>query len=101
MTRSDPAEQDQNQHDDQHQAQTAKLDHICRKLQLKPGEHLLDIGCGWGALVMHAARHCRFVAKAEVRHWPLIGRLATGAGRASCMPIALPRCAFRRCVRAR
>jgi len=31
-------------------------------------------------LVMHAARHCRFVAKAEVRHWPLIGTLATGAG---------------------
>ena len=31
-------------------------------------------------LVMHAARHCRFVAKAEVKHWPLIGTLATGAG---------------------
>lgn len=31
-------------------------------------------------LVIHAARHCRFVAKSEVRHWPLIGRLATGAG---------------------
>lgn len=31
-------------------------------------------------LVMHAARHCRFVAKADVRHWPLIGALATGAG---------------------
>ena len=31
-------------------------------------------------LVMHAARHCRFVSKAEVRHWPLIGRLATGGG---------------------
>jgi 1-acyl-sn-glycerol-3-phosphate acyltransferase len=31
-------------------------------------------------LVMHAARHCRFVAKADVRRWPLIGRLATGAG---------------------
>jgi 1-acyl-sn-glycerol-3-phosphate acyltransferase len=31
-------------------------------------------------LVMHAARHCRFVAKAEVRHWPLIGTLATGGG---------------------
>ena len=39
------------------QAQQAKLDHICRKLQLKPGDRLLDIGCGWGALVMHAARH--------------------------------------------
>ena len=31
-------------------------------------------------LVMHAARHCRFVAKAEVRHWPLIGTLATAGG---------------------
>jgi len=31
-------------------------------------------------LVMHAARHCRFVAKSDVKHWPLIGPLATGAG---------------------
>lgn len=31
-------------------------------------------------LVMHAARHCRFVSKADVRHWPLIGPLATGGG---------------------
>jgi 1-acyl-sn-glycerol-3-phosphate acyltransferase len=31
-------------------------------------------------LVMHAARHCRFVSKSEVRHWPLIGTLSTGAG---------------------
>jgi len=31
-------------------------------------------------LVLHAARHCRFVSKADVRHWPLIGPLATGAG---------------------
>jgi cyclopropane-fatty-acyl-phospholipid synthase len=38
-------------------AQTAKLDHICRKLRLMPGERLLDIGCGWGALVMYAAEH--------------------------------------------
>ncbi|HEU5081103.1 MAG TPA: cyclopropane-fatty-acyl-phospholipid synthase family protein [Opitutaceae bacterium] len=38
-------------------AQTAKLDHICRKLRLKPGQRLLDIGCGWGGLVLHAARH--------------------------------------------
>jgi cyclopropane-fatty-acyl-phospholipid synthase len=39
------------------QAQEAKLDHICRKLQLKPQDRLLDIGCGWGALAIHAARH--------------------------------------------
>ena len=38
-------------------AQQAKLEHICRKLSLKPGERFLDIGCGWGALVIHAARH--------------------------------------------
>jgi cyclopropane-fatty-acyl-phospholipid synthase len=38
------------------QAQRAKLDHICRKLQLQPGEQFLDIGCGWGALVLHAAQ---------------------------------------------
>jgi cyclopropane-fatty-acyl-phospholipid synthase len=37
-------------------AQVAKLDHICRKLSLQPGESFLDIGCGWGALVIHAAQ---------------------------------------------
>jgi cyclopropane-fatty-acyl-phospholipid synthase len=39
------------------QAQEDKLDHICRKLRLKPGEALLDIGCGWGALLIHAVEH--------------------------------------------
>jgi cyclopropane-fatty-acyl-phospholipid synthase len=38
-------------------AQRAKLDHVCRKLRLSQGERFLDIGCGWGALVTHAARH--------------------------------------------
>jgi cyclopropane-fatty-acyl-phospholipid synthase len=37
-------------------AQRDKLDMICRKLRLKPGERFLDIGCGWGALVCHAAK---------------------------------------------
>jgi cyclopropane-fatty-acyl-phospholipid synthase len=36
-------------------AQAGKLDHICRKLQLAEGETLLDIGCGWGALILFAA----------------------------------------------
>ncbi len=36
-------------------AQKSKLDYICRKLRLRPGQPLLDLGCGWGALVMHAA----------------------------------------------
>jgi len=38
-------------------AQLAKLDIICRKLRLQPGDRLLDVGCGWGALIMHATRH--------------------------------------------
>src|SRR5712671_2328419 len=43
--------------DDLATAQINKLNHICRKLRLQPGERLLDIGCGWGGLVMHAAEH--------------------------------------------
>jgi cyclopropane-fatty-acyl-phospholipid synthase len=39
------------------QAQLHKLDLICRKLQLRPGEKLLEIGCGWGGLARHAAQH--------------------------------------------
>jgi len=39
------------------QAQEAKLELVCRKLQLEPGMTLLDIGCGWGSLMLHAARH--------------------------------------------
>ncbi|MGC8505003.1 MAG: class I SAM-dependent methyltransferase [Acidithiobacillus sp.] len=43
--------------EDIHQAQEQKLDHICRKLHLQPGERLLDIGCGWGGLLSWAARN--------------------------------------------
>ncbi len=39
------------------QAQHDKLNMICRKLRLEPGEKLLDIGCGWGGLICHAAKH--------------------------------------------
>ena len=40
-----------------HEAQEAKLDLICRKLELEPGMTLLDIGCGWGSLLEYATRH--------------------------------------------
>ncbi len=39
------------------EAQQAKLDHICRKLMLQPGERFLDIGAGWGGLLLWAAEH--------------------------------------------
>jgi cyclopropane-fatty-acyl-phospholipid synthase len=38
-------------------AQRAKLELVCRKLDLRPGQRLLDVGCGWGSLLVHAARH--------------------------------------------
>jgi cyclopropane-fatty-acyl-phospholipid synthase len=37
-------------------AQRTKLEIVCRKLALKPGERLLDVGCGWGSFILHAAR---------------------------------------------
>jgi cyclopropane-fatty-acyl-phospholipid synthase len=39
------------------EAQAAKLELICRKLDLQPGMRLLDVGCGWGGMILHAARH--------------------------------------------
>ncbi len=62
------------------EAQLAKLDHICRKLDLRPGEQFLDIGCGWGALVEHAARAygaeatgCT-ISRAQYEHASALGR---------------------------
>jgi cyclopropane-fatty-acyl-phospholipid synthase len=43
--------------DDLDSVQEQKLDYICRKLRLRPGERLLDLGCGWGGLVIYAAQH--------------------------------------------
>ncbi|WP_251309087.1 cyclopropane fatty acyl phospholipid synthase, partial [Halomonas sp. NCCP-2165] len=40
-----------------HEAQRAKLELACRKLELRPGMRVLDIGCGWGSFAEHAARH--------------------------------------------
>lgn len=42
---------------DLEEAQRNKIDHVCRKLLLRPGERVADIGCGWGGFMYHAARH--------------------------------------------
>jgi cyclopropane-fatty-acyl-phospholipid synthase len=39
------------------EAQTAKMDHVCRKVRLRAGESVVEAGCGWGALALHMARH--------------------------------------------
>ena len=39
------------------EAQVAKLDHVCRKVRLRPGQRVIDAGCGWGALAIHMAEH--------------------------------------------
>ena len=39
------------------QAQVAKLDYVCRKVQLQPGERVVEAGCGWGALALHMAKN--------------------------------------------
>jgi cyclopropane-fatty-acyl-phospholipid synthase len=46
-------------HDGQslHDAQTAKLELVCRKLKLSEGQRLLDVGCGWGSMILYAARN--------------------------------------------
>jgi cyclopropane-fatty-acyl-phospholipid synthase len=38
-------------------AQLAKMDHVCRKLRLQPGDKVVEAGCGWGALALHMAKH--------------------------------------------
>ena len=52
-----PAHTFVNENDTLEQAQQQKYEHICRKLQLKPGEALVDIGCGWGGMLIYAAKH--------------------------------------------
>jgi cyclopropane-fatty-acyl-phospholipid synthase len=46
------------------EAQAAKLDYVCRKLRLAPGETVLETGCGWGALALHMAKHYGATVKA-------------------------------------
>jgi len=45
-------------------AQIAKLDHVCRKLRLRPGETVVEAGCGWGALALHMAKYYGVSVKA-------------------------------------
>jgi cyclopropane-fatty-acyl-phospholipid synthase len=55
------------------QAQIAKMDHVCRKLQLKPGEQVVEAGCGWGALALHMARRYGVKVKAyNVSHQQIV-----------------------------
>ena len=64
-------------------AQVARLDRICRKLDLKPTDHLLEIGTGWGGLALHAARHfgCRVTTTTISREqWSLAGERVREAG---------------------
>lgn len=46
------------------QAQLSKMDYVCRKLHLQPGDRVVDAGCGWGALALHMARHYGVTVKA-------------------------------------
>jgi len=46
------------------EAQVAKLDYVCRKVQLQPGERVVDAGCGWGALALHMAKNYGVTARA-------------------------------------
>jgi cyclopropane-fatty-acyl-phospholipid synthase len=39
------------------EAQIAKMDHVCRKVRLRPGQRVIEAGCGWGSLALHMARH--------------------------------------------
>ncbi len=61
-------------------AQEAKLDHICRKLDLKPDEQFLDIGCGWGGLILHAAERYGVravgITLSEEQHAHVTGQIA-------------------------
>lgn len=46
------------------EAQVAKMDHVCRKLHLQPGDKVVEAGCGWGALALHMAKHYGVTVKA-------------------------------------
>lgn len=53
-----------NQNTSLEDAQLAKMDYVCRKLRLSPGEKVVEMGCGWGALALHMAKHYGVTVKA-------------------------------------
>jgi cyclopropane-fatty-acyl-phospholipid synthase len=64
-------------------AQRAKMDRLCRQLELRPGDHLLEIGSGWGAFAVHAARHygCRVTTTTiSPQQWAVADRRVREAG---------------------
>lgn len=67
-------------------AQVAKMDHVCRKLRLQPGETLVEAGCGWGSFALHAARTCGVrvrafnISREQVVHARRLAREAGLAG---------------------
>jgi cyclopropane-fatty-acyl-phospholipid synthase len=66
-----------------HEAQLARLDHICRTLNLRPGDHIVEIGTGWGGFALHAARHygCRITTTTISREqYELAGQRIREAG---------------------
>ncbi len=83
-----------------HEAQLARLDAVCRRLDLQPGDHLVEIGTGWGGLAIHAAQHygCRVTTttiSAEQHRWAASGDCGGGSARTAsnccCLTIAICR----------
>lgn len=73
-------------------AQRAKIDRLCRKLMLQPGDHLLEIGTGWGGFAVHAATHygCRVTTTTISRQqWEVANRLVHEAGLADRVQVLL------------
>ncbi|SPE24087.1 hypothetical protein SBBP1_260044 [Burkholderiales bacterium] len=80
-------------------AQCNKLDHICRKLRLAPGDRFLDIGCGWGAKPLRRAGARHHAQPTAVRCCPPTHSGAEPAGPSRSGTSRLPRSARRWCLR--
>ena len=72
------------------EAQRNKMDHVCRKVRLQPGETFVDVGCGWGGLMFHAWEHYGAIGHRDQRHHRA-GRGTAGGDRA-------PRARRQRCA---